>query len=143
MNLWNTLKAFFTPPITPEAPIPAVQEVPLPSTKYTRTEVEKAQIAEFRSNHADFLEKLEDAVYDSNHRMIKAEDPLQKMDFCKKTIRAYEKLKTVCNSSGPGGALYFEDMWEHCSNSTNPDFRFIEAVEAILEDLDDPSPGLY
>lgn len=58
-----------------------------------------------------------------------------KADLCRKTIAAYEKLKTVCGNAGPGGTLYFEDMWEHCSNSMNPDFRFIEPAEEILREL--------
>lgn len=133
MQLWNRIKSVFTTPQVTEVPTP---EMPLPSTvKHTRTDAEKTMISEFRATHGTLIENLENAVYDSNMRMKKAEDPTAKADLCRKTIQAYEKLQKVCRNTGQGGSLYFEDMWEHCSNSNNPDFRFIDPVEEILRQL--------
>ena len=133
MQLWNRIKSVFSPPQEPETPIP--QAAPLVSAKHSRTDAEKALICEFRTVHGSLIENLENAIYDVNTRMKKAEDPTVKAELCRKTIQAYEKLQTVCRNAGPGGALYFEDMWEHCSNSGNPDFRFIDPVEEILREL--------
>ncbi len=130
MHLWNRLKSVFATPQAAEVP---TTEIPLPSTaKHTRTDAEKTMISDFKTTHGTLIETLENAVYDGNMRMKKAEDPAVKAELCRKTIRAYEKLQTVCRNTGHGGALYFEDMWEHCSNSSNPDFRFIDPVEEIL-----------
>ncbi len=137
MKIWDHIKSVFMPTVPAEPPASPVEAVPIPSVnaKHSRTDHEKNLISEFRTLHGDLLEKLEDAVYDCNRRMKKAEDPAVKAELCRKTISAYNKLKTVCNNTGPGGALYFEDMWEHCSNSVNPDFRFIDPVEEILKEL--------
>lgn len=140
MKLWNKIKSVFTVPDHTEsthAPLAEPAPQPTPSNKHTRTDSEKTLIAEFKMTHAGLMEKLEDMVYDCNLRMKKAEDPAVKADLCRKTITAYEKLRTVCINTGPGGALYFEDMWEHCSNSSNPDFRFIDPIEEILKVLTD------
>lgn len=134
MKIWDHIKSVFSgaPPSEPP-PEPATAA---PGTcKHTRTDSEKALIAAFKVDHRTLLEKLEDGIYDANSRMKKAEDPAIKAELCRKTISAYQKLQTVCNNTGPGGALYFEDMWEHCSNTGNPDFRFIDPVEAILREL--------
>ncbi len=139
MSIWNKIKTVFSSPAPVEAAATAPAITPTPSpienTKHTRSDAEKALIADFRTVHADLIENLEDAVYSSNQRMKKAEDPTVKADLCRKTISAYEKLRTVCHNTGPGGALYFTDMWEHCSNSSTPDFRFIDPVEEILRGL--------
>lgn len=139
MKLWDHIKSVFTGPShTGGASVLSPEPVAIKAStaKHTRTDSEKALIAEFKTVHGGLLEKLEDAVYDWNRRMKKAEDPAVKADLCRKTISAYTKLGTVCSNTGPGGALYFEDMWIHCSNSTNPDFRFIDPVEDILKELE-------
>lgn len=133
MQLWNKIKSVFAASRETETPAP---QILLPaSAKHTRTEAEKAWISEFKEAHSTLIENLENAVYDSNMRMKKAEDPAAKANLCRKTIQAYEKLQKVCRNTGQGGVLYFEDMWEHCSNSSNPDFRFIDPVEEILRHL--------
>jgi len=130
MNLWDKIKSTFSAP----EPDPAIEVQPVSptTTKHTRTDHEKSLILEFKTNHATLLEKLEDAIYDTNLRMKKEEDIFEKVELCRKTISAYEKLQTVCIKAGLGGSLYFEDMWEHCSNSTNSDFRFIDPVEETM-----------
>lgn len=42
--------------------------------------------------------------------MKKEEERIDKVELCRKTIAAYEKLQAVCIKAGPGGTLYFEDM---------------------------------
>lgn len=138
MKLWDKIRSVFTiPEHTDTDPLPLKEagSAPPPTDKHTRTEHEKMLISDFKTTHRVLFEKLEDDVYDYNTRMKKTVTPSVKADFCRKTIIAYEKLRTVCINTGPGGALYFEDMWEHCSNSSNPDFRFIDPVEEILKTL--------
>lgn len=138
MNIWNHFISIFKP-VPPAAETDRSAEGTPPSPpvrKHSRTEAENQLIAVFKSTHGDLLEKLEDAVYTFNRRTRQEEDPVLKAELCRKTIAAYSKLKTVCGNIGPGGALYFEDMWEHCSNSENSDFRFIAPVEALLKELE-------
>lgn len=138
MKIWDHIKSVFSgaPPSGPPPEPAAEPAAAAPGTgKHTRTDSEKALIAAFKADHRTLLEKLEDGIYDANSRMKKAEDPVIKAELCRKTISAYQKLQTVCSNTGPGGSLYFEDMWEHCSNTGNPDFRFIDPVEAILREL--------
>jgi hypothetical protein len=54
----------------------------------------------------------------------------------KKTIAHYEQFREFCYSHGKGGQIYFDDMWEHCHNSKNPDFSYIEYFENHLDKLE-------
>lgn len=131
MNLWNTLKNLISDPV----PEPVAEPAPAAPAKYSRSEHEKTQISAFREEYGTLLEKLEDAIYDTNRRMKKEEDRFEKVELCRKVIASYEKLRTVCTNAGNGGTLYFEDMWEHCSNSSNPDFAFIDPVKETMYQL--------
>lgn len=54
----------------------------------------------------------------------------------KLVIAHYEQFKDFCYSKGIGGKLYFQDMWEHCHNSKNPDFDYIDTFKEKLEKLE-------
>lgn len=72
MTLWNKIKSVFSAPpqsdALPVTPPEPEQPASVPA-KYTRSDREKALIADFRTTHSALLEKLEDAVYDQNLRM--------------------------------------------------------------------------
>lgn len=43
-------------------------------------------------------------------------------------IAAYYELKKRCYSS-KSGKKYFSEMWQHCHNSNNPDFDFVDSLK--------------
>lgn len=50
-------------------------------------------------------------------------------------IDTFYTLKKKCNQLGPEYAKYFRDSWEHCHNSQNQDFNYIDRFEKELKDL--------
>lgn len=49
-------------------------------------------------------------------------------------LHALNKLRAYC-SRYPGGTEWFEEMYEHCSNSRNPDFSLAKQIEEGYNDL--------
>lgn len=53
----------------------------------------------------------------------------------KSLIESYYELRSKCVSLGKDYEEYFSKMWEHCHNSKNPDFCFVERYEEELNEL--------
>lgn len=62
----------------------------------------------------------------------RVEDKIRYLAGC---VKAYENLREKCISLGNEYEKYFNDMWEHCHNSINPDFSYIDPVKTELKDL--------
>ena len=50
-------------------------------------------------------------------------------------LECYDKIRKFCDSEGEGGKLYFEDMWEHCHNSSDPDFSYGNIMIELRNEL--------
>lgn len=50
-------------------------------------------------------------------------------------VESFYRLKAKCISLGENYEKYFSRMWEHCHNSQNPDFSYIEKFEKRLDFL--------
>ena len=97
--------------------------------KFHRTEREKDLSFNFSYKHSDKLQSLENELVENVMSISTTYQIDERIERCKIALESYEKLKKFCFSKGKGGQIYFEDMWEHCHNSKNPDFRYIERVE--------------
>ena len=58
-----------------------------------------------------------------------------RIEILKALVESYYDLKSKCISLGPDYQDYFSKMWEHCHNSQNPDFSYIEQYEKELHEL--------
>lgn len=103
--------------------------------KFHRTPREENLSDNFYNRHHAKVNILEENLYQETNKIHSLFDIDERIDQCKKAIKAYNDLKKFCTSKGKGGSIYFEDMWEHCHNSKNHDFRFIEWVENELNYL--------
>lgn len=59
----------------------------------------------------------------------------EKIDILHTMIEYYYSLKKECYSKGECYQKYFQDMWEHCHNSRNKDFEYIEPYENELKEI--------
>lgn len=101
--------------------------------KFHRTSNEENLAFNFTWRHSEALEPLESSVNDETKKVFNIWHIDERIDQCKKAIASYEKLRKFCLSKGKGGTIHFEDMWEHCHNRKNEDFRYIERVENEIE----------
>ena len=101
--------------------------------KWHRTEGESHMKSTFHSSHASVINEYENKIYDQRcyDKTLSTE---QRIKYLEKSIQAYNDLKDYCYQS-PEGALYFQDMWEHCHNSHNPDFAFVDNLKVSLDKL--------
>lgn len=100
--------------------------------KFNRTSKEEDLAFNFSFNHSTKLNLLENELYVKVKSVFSTYQIDERIEKCKIAIKAYEDLKKFCLSKGKGGTIHFEDMWEHCHNSKNTDFRFIEKIENEL-----------
>ena len=61
--------------------------------------------------------------------------PTEQIQTLQKMIEHYEAFRTFSYSNGECWKKYFSDMWEHCHNSKNPDFDYIEPYQEQLNEL--------
>lgn len=91
--------------------------------------------AKFLWDNQEYLHEKQGKMIDLNK---KANETITDVDvtisYCKKAIKAFYDLKNECYQT-KGGMIYFQDIWEHCHNSQNPCFCFIEKTEKRLQDL--------
>ncbi|HHY74085.1 MAG TPA: hypothetical protein GX497_12865 [Bacillus bacterium] len=106
-----------------------------PNPKFHRSSKEENLAFNFSSRYSGIIGTLEANVYHESNKVFGIWTIDDRIEQCKKAIAAYEKLQKFCLSKGKGGQIHFEDMWEHCHNSNNPNFRYIEQVEEELDYL--------
>lgn len=126
---------------------PNLQERGKINIKFYRTAREEELSFNFSQTHSSKLSKLENelfyalqAIGKTGPKWIKTaskEEINTKIQACEKAIVLHNKLKTFCIKTSKGGSIYFEDMYEHCHNSKNPDFRYIQSTEDTLKRLQD------
>lgn len=89
-------------------------------------------------SHDDKLYFALQAIGTTGPRWLKSatrEEIEIKIQACQNALSIYDDFKAFCYNQGRGGALYFNEMYEHCHNSKNPDFRYIQSAEIKLETL--------
>ena len=104
--------------------------------KFHRTPKEENMAFNFSQRYSQKISSLEHSFLESNRKANKLTSIEQKIEQCKLTILYYEQAKQFCYSKGKGGQLYFDDMWEHCHNSSNPDFSYISSVKDHIAELE-------
>ncbi len=106
-----------------------------PNPMWHRTPEENKLNCNFFSKNYEYLRQQGSKIVDLS---IKANSTITDIDVtisdCKKAIKTFYDLKNECYQTKEG-MLYFKDMWEHCHNSQNPCFCFIEKTEKRLQDL--------
>lgn len=58
-----------------------------------------------------------------------------KLGQCRIAITTYQDAKRFCYEKGERGQLYFDDMWEHCHNSRNFCFSYIQKTVDTMNKL--------
>ena len=59
----------------------------------------------------------------------------ERIEILTSLIDTYYTLGKKCKQLGPDYAEHFKKNWEHCHNSKNPDFSYVERFEKQLADL--------
>lgn len=106
--------------------------------KFHRTLEEEDLADEFSDKHSAILSKLEGNLYkkvddipDLGVRKLKkltTEELEAIIQQYRDAISEYETLRNFCYRKEKGGAIYFEDRWEHLHNSKNPDFSYLSII---------------
>lgn len=97
--------------------------------KFHRTKSEENASFNFFFKYKKRIDLLQNELINSINLIAKTKDVDIKIQRCKDAIIVYDKYKNFCYSKGTGGKIYFDDMWEHCHNSKNPDFSYIQNVK--------------
>ncbi len=101
-------------------------------------EIEKEKSNILKDKNIYLIVKEDSKVKDLENKMIVSYKSLDihPDEIIKKyqaAIGAYYELKDYCCSYGPEGERYFSEMWQHCHNSANPDFDFIDHLKEKYE----------
>lgn len=89
----------------------------------------------FYTRNQKFLDSRENKLVDYAVKSKKKMEPEIKIKHFEKMIRYYYKFKEECYNKSPLFKLYFQQMYEHCSNSKGTDFEYIKPYEEKLERL--------
>lgn len=114
-----------------------------PNPKFHRSHEEKKSKLDFFSkyyNQNSDLDRLELKLIELYKNGNLEKNRNMKIDLYNRALGCYEEIKTFCFSYGDGGRIYFEDMWEHCHNSSDPDFSYgqtiIDKRDALIVERD-------
>lgn len=113
-----------------------------PNPKFHRTKHEEELTFQFFEKYGVQVSKLEAKFEDAYRSAYSRTDIDEKIECLENAIRLYEKAKAFCYSKGKGGALYFDDMWEHLHNSRCQDYSYITSVYNELETFKDIKESL-
>lgn len=100
---------------------------------------------DFSFRNRELLKTYEDNIYNKGIAFDESKNIFERIEACKHSISAFYELQDFCSRS-PEGKIYFKKMWEHCHNSRNPDFSFVEHLEKqkhYLEQLSTLEKDLY
>lgn len=82
------------------------------------------------------IRPLEDVMVGFSSSLSEIHKVDEKIEVLKALIQSYYDLRSKCVSLGKDYQDYFSKMWEHCHNSKNPDFCFIDRFEQELYQLE-------
>ena len=121
-------------PQPPAARTTSAQTAVIANPPPQRTRREKKLIARFLKYHGRTMTKLTNEFTNLYRTAATYFDPDTKIRLLEEAICAFQKAFDFCKSKGRGGVLYFETIWEHMSNSQNPDFSYLEWIENALKE---------
>lgn len=105
--------------------------------KFFRTDKETMEKFSFNYEHQSEINSFNSSIYEEGARVKEFDNIDDIINQCKKAINVYEDARRFCYSKGPAGEMYFDDMWEHCHNSKNECFSYIQSIKDYLKDLED------
>lgn len=91
---------------------------------------------DFYTNNKKFIDKYETKLVSFASKEKAKMDSDKKIKLLKKMIEYYYNMKEVFFNKGSYFEEYFLQTWEHCSNSKQTDFKYIEKYEKKLERLE-------
>lgn len=103
--------------------------------KFHRSEYEEELSYNFFDKYNSKISTLEKMLLDQISKIYSYNDVNDQINQCYLAIEVFNRLRKFCCSKGKGGTIYFEDTWEHCHNSKNPDFSYISSIEDLLNNL--------
>ena len=103
--------------------------------KFHRTEKEEELSFNFSQKWASAIQKYEDAIYSETAKVGTLDSIDKNIEQCHKAIDAFEAFRNYCYKKSKGGQIYFDDMWEHCHNSKDPCFSYIQSTKDYLIEL--------
>lgn len=109
-----------------------------PNPKFHRSEREKKLKHDFFCKYYQQnskLDSLEDSLVSMYSTAMNEKNRDNKIIKLNKALEYYDKIKKFCESEGEDGKLYFEDMWEHCHNSSEPDFSYGSRIIELRDEL--------
>jgi len=89
----------------------------------------------FLQQYSKQVSEGEKAITDASAAIGSTDDLEQKILLCEDAITAFKSFRSFCYKAGQGGRIYFQDMWEHCHNSRNPDFSYIDSIIRMKDRL--------
>jgi hypothetical protein len=101
--------------------------------KFHRTGQEDDLCIRFMMNHEHEIQTHTDNFEDCYRSAFNEKDLDKKIILLEKTISEYEKSQKWFYRT-KGGAIYFQDYYEHMHNSNNNDFSYIDGVQEYLDD---------
>ncbi|WAW15749.1 TerB N-terminal domain-containing protein [Peptostreptococcus equinus] len=114
--------------------------------KFSRTEKEDKLSHEFSLKYSSQISNQEDKIYKASWKVADLDTRDKKINQYKKCLDLYENFKDFCYSKGDGGKIYFDDMWEHCHNSSDPCFSFgdreRDRMNELIKERDIYLPGI-
>ncbi|GAB6170746.1 hypothetical protein JCM15765_02240 [Paradesulfitobacterium aromaticivorans] len=103
--------------------------------KFHRTEREEDLSFNFSQKWASAIQKYEDDIYSETAKVGTLNSVDDNIEQCHKAIAAFEAFRNYCYKKSKGGQIYFDDMWEHCHNSKNHCFSYIQSTKDYLNEL--------
>ena len=99
-----------------------------PNPKYHRTAKEEELDFQFFMKYGAIVDSLSDQFMELYRTAHKTDDLTERIHLLEQATIAFEKAKKFCYSKGKGGTIYFQDMWEHMSNSQNDCFSYLDNI---------------
>ena len=81
------------------------------------------------------IKPLEAIVTDFAVALKNIRDKDDRVEVLTALVESYYALKEKCETLGPDYQKLFSKRWEHCHNSRNPDFCFVDRFEEELKKL--------
>lgn len=100
--------------------------------KFHRTEKEEIASTEFYIKNENFIQPREQKIVELYQSATIENDLIKQISLLKNATNNFNILKNYCYSNGEPGKLYFQDTWEHCHNSTNEDFSYLDTIDKLL-----------
>lgn len=103
------------------------------NSKFSRTDAEEELAVEFFKKNKVQINKYENEFYEAIGNAYAGTNEEQ-IKSCIKSIEIWDKYKEWCYKT-KGGTIHFQDKWEHCHNTNNTCFSYIDDIREHLYNL--------